>query len=756
MAMDKTNPDVLYAGTGEGFFNTGIPGSSNNAFRQGAGIFKTFDGGATWDQLPATNNEDFYYVNRIAISPTNHNILLVATNNGIFRSVDGGGTFNLVSAGKTYDVDFHPTDGQKAVAGRSDGKPQFSSNGGLTWTNATGTAGARVEITYARNSPNIVYAAISSNGRIKIYQSTNDGQSYALKTSGNGVSTYANYNNALWVDPTLPSRLLLGGVYLFRSTDSGVNFSEVFDNVHPDHHVLVESPQYNGSTNRVLFFGNDGGIYKTNDVTGNSSTDLNHNLGVTQFYGAGMNANGRLVAGAQDNGSQLFTGDTQGWDHVLGGDGISCAADLTDPNYFYASSQHAAIARSNDGGFGYNGIGPPGAGSSDYNFATYYMLDPNNQARMYVCGARIYRANNVKTGSPNWTMVKDEIGDGDSNEPPTDHFDAVPPKNSSTIAVAQGNSDIVWVGYNNGQIWKTTDGTATTPTWTRVDETTPNLPNRFVSRIVIDSHNTNRVYVSFMGWTDDNVWLTTDAGNTWQNISGTGAHSLPTAPVGAFAIHPIHPGWLYAGTDIGIFTSMDDGTTWTTFTDGPGTVPLAELLWHGADQLVAVTHGRGVFVADIDETGQPVAPRAFTMLRGRAISGDLDDVERSDDRYLTMRPGAVFSTNIPPIEVQFDATAPISTANGMSFSIESKGSANTISQIVSMFNFQNSTYEQVDARNLTTSDNRISIAVTGNPSRFIQAGTRAMRAKVSYKLTGAVFQYPWEPRIDTLSWELVQ
>jgi len=755
MAIDKTNPDVLYAGTGEGFFNTGIPGSSNNAFKRGAGIFKTFDGGLTWNQLLSTNSVDFHFVNRIAISPVNPNHLLVATNTGIFRSLNAGGFWTMVSAGKTYDVRFHPTDGALAVSGRSDGKPQFSVDSGASWTNATGTAGARVEVAYARSSPNIVYAAISSGGRIKVWQSTNGGQSYALKTSGSGIGTYVNYNSVLWVDPTLPSRLVIGGVELYRSVDSGVNLNNTFNSIHPDHHVIVEHPAFNGSNNRVVFFGHDGGISRTNDVTGGSSVDLNNNLGVTQFYGGAMNANGRMIAGAQDNGTQLYTGNVQGWQHVLGGDGINCESDQTDPNYFYAGYQHGALQRSSDGGQNFfSGIEPPGGGGDDYNFVTHFILDPNLQTRMFVAGRRIYRANNVKTGSPNWIMIKDVIGPDSADPPARDHFEAVPLLNGATVAVAEGNPDIVWVGYNNGQVWKTANGTSNTPTWTRVDENTSALPDRFVSDIMIDRTNHNRVYVSFMGWTSDNVWRTTNAGNNWEQITGTGVHAIPSAPVGAFAVHRTKPGWLYAGTDIGLFTSSDDGASWTTYTDGPGTVPMAEMLWHDDNTLVAITHGRGVFSAVIDPNQQPVGARSFTMLRGTAINSSLDDIARSDNLYLTMRPGIVFSNNLPPIEVQVDATAPIQTIAGLKYLVESNGSSTTVAQTMSLFNFSTGQYEQVDVRNLTTGDASVEITATGNANRFIQAGSRALRAKLSYKLTGPVFTFPWMVKVDFVKWTL--
>lgn len=757
MAIDNANPDVLYAGTGEGFFNTGIPGTSNNAFKQGAGIFKTFDGGATWQQLASTDNPDFYYVNKIVVSPTDSSVVLAATNNGLFRSADAGATWTLVSVNKTFDAEFHPTDGMKAVCGKGDGTAQYSTNGGISWTNAVGTTGRRVELEYARSNPLIVYAAVCENNRIRIWQSADGGVTYLLKTTGTGISNYVDYNCVLWVDPFVPTRMLLGGVNMYRSTDSGTTFSATFGSLHADHHVITTHPGYNNTTNRIIFFGHDGGISRATDSTGGSSTDLNNNLGVTQFYGAAMNnSTGRLVAGAQDNGSSVFTGNPQSWNYnVLGGDGGFCAADQTDSTIFYATFQYAGIRRSNNSGssFGTN-VAPPENGGTNFNFVPYYMLDPNNQNRMLACGRKIWRSNNIRSSPPAWTMIKDVIQPGPEEKGyPNAHFEANPPLNSSTITVAQGNSDIIWVGYNNGQLWKTTNGTATTPTWTRVDSGSP-LPDRWISRICIDPQNHNKVYVSFMGWEADNVWVTTNAGTSWTQITGAGAHALPAAPVDCLAIHQSRPGWLYAGTDIGIFTSSDDGQTWSTFTDGPGTVPIAELFWRNDNTLIAVTHGRGVYSALIYTAEEPVVARSYSLVRGIRLSGLLQDTYLSDDAYFVARPGIVFSTSEAPLQLVLNSVAPISNPAQLRFHLESKANQGNIGQTIALFNYNTNAYEDLDFRNAQTSDDLVIVTVLSNSERFIEPGTRNMRAKVSYKAVGPVFSYPWTASIDMAKWVL--
>jgi hypothetical protein len=590
-----------------------------------------------------------------------------------------------------------------------------------------------------------------------VFLSLDGGAPFALRTTGSGITTYQNYNTAFWVDPTNSSRLILGGVNLYRSTDGGVTLNSAFSNVHPDHHIIVEHPQFDGVNNRTVFFGHDGGISRANDFLSNTTTDLNNNLGVTQFYGGAMNnTSGVMVAGAQDNGTQRFGGNVQGWTHVLGGDGIFCASDQTDQNYFYASSQHGAIRRSNNGGtsFGSN-VAPPGGGSDDFNFATYYILDPNLQTRMYVCGNRLWRADNVKTGSPTWVVAKDVITDGTSiGRPAQDHFDSVPPLNLGSVAVAEGNANLVWVGYNNGQVWKSENALAGTPTWERLDDIAP-LPDRFVSRIVIDPNNHERVYIAFMGWESNNVWRTTDGGDTWQEITGTAPHKLPSAPVGGFAQHRTKSNWLYAGTDLGIFTSSDDGATWSTYTDGPGTVPIAELTWRNDSTLLAVTHGRGVFSASINTGFEPVEPKSFTVIRGNLLGNpQLQDVIESDDQRLLVRPGITLSSSQPPVEILFDATAPIANPTTMSVRFEGKASSASIAYTAYAWNYSTNAWVQIGTGPMTTTDSIFTLNIPGTVANYIAAGTRAMRVRLTARATGPVLQFPWSFEVDQLAWSL--
>ncbi len=603
LVLDPTNANKLWAGTGEGGFFDSPTGSSNLAAPLGNGIHVTTNGGTTWSVLQSTENKDFQAVNRLVVDPNNSNVLLAATWTGIFRSTDGGTTWSIRHTGPVLDIDFHPTDSKQAIAGARDGYPMYSTDSGLTWRNATGLASQqRVEVAYARSNPTTTYATVSQSNRIATYRSTDSGKTYSRQGTTT-VNTWSRYNNILWVDPTNPSVLVLGGVYLYRSTNGGLNYGRM-NGPHADHHALVEHPGYNGSTNQTLFNGTDGGIYRSTNIRSSSTPswqELNNNLGLTQFYGLAMSPSGNVVAGCQDNGSQLYTGNKEGWRRVLGGDGGYCAADPTDSRYMYAEIYWIRLYRSSNGGSNFSSI----ATSSNIrdqgsNFMPPFVLDPSDAKRMYFGGASLWRTNDVRTPTqPTWTEVKRPLScplaDGGNA-----HFAIDPPCNICAITVAKSNSNVAWVGHNHGQVWMTRNALAASPTWKRVD--TAAMPSRWVGRIAIDEHDADRVYVGFMGYHSDNLWRTLDGGTTWLEITGSGSTALPSAPITSIALHRKIPGLVFVGTDLGLLWSTNDGRRWRSSLKAMRTSPVEELLWKDDDTLVVGTHGRGGYTVDTIDT----------------------------------------------------------------------------------------------------------------------------------------------------------
>jgi len=610
LVMDPRRPDVLYAGTGEGFYNA-------DAMR-GGGIFRSADRGATWAPIPSTTIPDFLYVNRIAISPDGM-VMLAATPAGLFRSTDEGNSWSERITEQVADIDFHPTDPQRAIAGSlSKGCAWWSDDGGVTWYRANGiqSSDGRVEVAYALKEPSIVYGSVEENfGRL--YASTDGGRTFSPRNTGNNyLARQGWYNNSLWAgDPTNADVVIVGGINLWRSTDGGATLTPITKwyiekSVHADHHVIVPHPGYNGTSNTMVFLGNDGGIYKTEDLfTAGQDSDctagwepLNNNYGVAQFYGAAGNVEtGTIIAGAQDNGTLRYTPGRgpQGWTRMDGGDGGWCAADPRDPRCLYGEYVFLQISRSDNGGDDaqficgqyWNGdewkwkpepYCIPDARQRKANFIAPFVLDPHDANRLLGGGLSLWRTNdskspNTTTAGPKWAEIKSPIGS------------EVRKHAISTIAIAPQRPDLIWVGHNDGSLFKTDNGTAERPAWSRVGQGA-GLPRRYCHWIAIDPRDPQRVYATFGGYHAGNVWKTTDGGATWQNI----APSLPAAPVRCLAFHPDLSNYLYLGTEVGLFASDDGGVTWSPTNEGPANCSVEQLFWM-RNNLIAVTHGRGLF-----------------------------------------------------------------------------------------------------------------------------------------------------------------
>jgi hypothetical protein len=589
------DPSMMFAATGEGFFN-------QDAIR-GAGIFVSTNEGESWAQLPSTANTSFDFVNRIAFS-ADGSTLVAATRTGLFRSGDLGGTWTqALGQSDMFDVKFLPFSSTQAVASGRNKIAFFSSNGGVSWTASSGfstpVSAERIELGVSRSSPNVVYASLDeSNGQI--WRSSDSGVSFTRVSTPGHLSSQGWYDNAIWVDPTNVDHIVVGGVSLSRSTNGGLSFSSV-SSCHADQHAIVNDPNYNGSSNRRVYFGSDGGVCKLEDVTVNTVTSLRNGLGITQFYGGGGNANaGRVLGGTQDNGTltyNLSTG-TSVWTTEFGSDGGFAAVDPVDSNIMYGEIQNFRLHRTLTGAspqYIYGGTGGQSCSkpvpyqitdscNGTANFIAPFILDPNNRDRLLAGGRSLWKTNDARTPNtvttgPQWAAIKDPTGGG---------------SNISAIAVAQGNSDIVWVGHNNGDVYVTLSSTAGTPAWNRVDTSAPGLPNRAVTSIVVDPVDPSIAYISLGGFSPDNVWRTTNSGATWQDITGSGGSGLPDVPVRSIALHPSSQGWIYVATDVGVFATENGGATWSLPHEGPSNVAVFQLFWMDS-LLVAVTHGRGFY-----------------------------------------------------------------------------------------------------------------------------------------------------------------
>lgn len=616
LAMDPTDPKIIYAGTGEGFFNV-------DAIR-GAGIFRTVDG-TTWKQLPATAGDKFRAINRLAVSKDG-NVVLAATPSGLFRSADGArATWKQTLTDAVADVKVHPTDSKRAIAGGLDtGRAYYSVDGGQTWKVAThaGPWSGRVELTYAAHDPTVVYASVQMTHG-ELWRSTDGGRSFtrknALNPDGDPASYLGDqgwYDNAVWAgDPHDANFVIVGGVDLWKSTDGGDTLTDISTwwdprSAHADQHCIVSHPSFNGTSNKTVFFGNDGGMFMTVDVSTvgkdpkpprvSGWRELDNTYGVTQFYGAAGNvATGVIIGGAQDNGTLCYTpaGGTEHWTTMFGGDGGWCAADPHDQSRFYGEYVYLNICRSSDGGKTADYISGqywnaqarqwmwkpvpyciPDAKAQQALFIAPFVLDPNESNRLLGGGMSLWRTNDVKTpntntAGPSWAAIKASMG-----------------RPISAIAVTPGNSDVIWVGHDNGDVYVTRNGTTTTPAWLKMGLSV----GRYCTSITIDPRDPNTVYVTFGGYAKGNVWVTRNGGTAWKNIGDT----LPEAPVRSLAVHPKRSAFLYLGTEVGVFGSENSGAAWSPTNEGPTNCSVDTLFWMG-QTLVCATHGRGMFKIDL-------------------------------------------------------------------------------------------------------------------------------------------------------------
>ena len=202
------------------------------------------------------------------------------------------------------------------------------------------------------------------------------------------------------------------------------------------------------------------------------------------------------------------------------------------------STLYLQIHRSTSGGasasYIYNGIADAGYGTTSNFIAPFTRRSEQFQPDVRPGARASGGAGNVKASVPSWTSIKPSVGSV-----------------ISAIAVQQGNADVIRVGHNNGNVYKTVNGTSASPIWTRIDLDAPPLPNRYLTRIAIDPHDASTVYATFGGFSADNLWKTTNGGTNWSDVTGSGATGLPDVPVRDVEVHPSHANWLYAATEVG-------------------------------------------------------------------------------------------------------------------------------------------------------------------------------------------------------------
>jgi len=650
---------TMYAGTGEGWHN-------------GGGIFKSVDGGETWQSLGSTvptlpcPGDPWCSVNRISIKPGDSEVLLASNNSGVWRSSDGGDNWSpeptAQGAGSRY-VSFDPNDGTKAVAEVMTGLNEVPTAKYLTPSGTWATAqrndignfavpdGHRIEFAYKSNESNIVYAVnrLEGGAGAEVSRSTNGGQNFTRmntklpseEENGIGISAWAA---AVWASPSDPMVVVVGGMgHLFRSENGGDNFTRISDgNIfdsqqpHVDQHCLISDPQ---QLERV-YSCNDGGVWRTENIytasttTGWESKTLTYRT--AQYNGGvGQMPSGVVFGGTQDNGTTRSTTVDEELIAIsaFGGDGCFAAID-DDASHCYGESPGLQIYRSNCGLLGAHpifrgkgadpwgtlpqpGLNPlvdalPGGYA---NPVAPFIIDPNQPNRILAGGVSLWRTNNARANyadGPEWFCIRGPAG-GPCPVPNPSGSPTPTPSGPpiSAVAVAPGNSNIIWIAYNDRKVFKTGNGLDATPTWTQIIPSASPSPapfNAYITRILIDPNDSDVVYIA-KGAVANNLIKTVDGGSNWVDISGPMPEDggLPeSVPIRGIARHPMDPTKLYAGTEIGLYSTINGGAEWKPERAGPANVVVSEVTFmHGSTTLLAATYGRGIWTA---ETEPQLAP----------------------------------------------------------------------------------------------------------------------------------------------------
>jgi len=468
-----------------------------------------------------------------------------------------------------------------------------STNGGNTWSQLTtglpapaDTVG-RIGLSVSASSPNIIYAIYCDHPGdfMGVYKSTNHGASWtrandsALQSFLGGFGWY--FGN-IRVDPTDPNRVFVLGVSLYRTTNGGSSWSSVGSSVHVDHHAMFISPI---DHNRV-YLGCDGGVNLS--TNGGTSWSLCTAQPSTQFYAITIDHLNpqRLYGGTQDNGSlRTLTGATNDWEEIFGGDGFYCNVDYTNANVIYAEYQWGNLVKSTDLGYSWDyamdGINYSG---DRHNWCTPVIMDPVNHNTLYYGSNRLYKTTD---GGNWWNSISGDLTNGPGSGNLT--YGTL-----TTIDVAPTNTQVIYVGTDDANVWVTTNGGGS---WTKINT---GLPDRWITRVTADPLDDSVAYVTLSGYKSGSslphIYRTTNRGNAWQSISS----NLPEAPVNDVIVDPMNPSVLYVGSDVGVYISENLGASWAPLGTNLPITTVNDLALHPATRtLVAGTHGRSMFLCHL-------------------------------------------------------------------------------------------------------------------------------------------------------------
>ena len=634
VAMQQSNPSVVWVGTGEG--------NPRNSISIGEGIYKTLDAGKTWKKMGLEQTRN---IHRVIIDPTNPNVVYAGAignpygqskNRGVYKTTDGGETWNQIlytnDTSGVGDMIMDPKNPNKLLVAmwhhyrnpyhlESGGKGSgiyMTIDGGKNFTKLGKENGlpdgnlGRVGIAISKSNPNRVYALVEST-KSGLYKSDDGGYNFTLVNSQKTiVDNRPFYFQDIIADPLNENTLWYISQTVMKSIDAGKNFETIipYSGIHPDHHAFWIHP----TDNKFMVDGNDGGIGITRD--GGKTWMFDEKIPVGQFYHVNVDNETpyHIMGGMQDNGSwrgPAYTYVRGGiknffWDNLWGGDGFDVMPDQEDANWVYAMSQGGSVGRYNTATGEQTSIQPPSPDAKTlmrFNWNAAIAQDPFDKKTIYFGSQFLHKSTNKGAA---WKLISPDLTTNDSAKIDQTNngglsIDITGAENHCTIIAIAPSSvqkDLIWIGTDDGNVQFTSNGGAT---WNNVTANITGLPKgAWIPQIRTSTYNANEVFVVANNYRQGDfapyVFRTTDQGKTWTNI-------LSAAKVTGYALSVIQdivePNLFFVGTEQGMYVSLDNAETFQQWKNGYPSVSTYDFAIQEREADLAIaTFGRAMWVLD--------------------------------------------------------------------------------------------------------------------------------------------------------------
>ncbi len=701
LKINPTNPSEIWVGTGEG--------NPRNSHNSGAGIFYSKDGGKHWKYMGLKETK---IIHRILIDPTDSKTVYAGAlgsawgptkDRGIFKTTDGGKTWEkslyINEETGVADMVMDPSNPKKILAAMWEfGRKPWTFNsggegsglyitydGGEEWTEITSKEGlpsgelGRIGLAFARNKPHIIYALVEAevNG---LYKSMDGGQSWSLVSEKN-IGNRPFYYAELYVDPQNENRIYNIYTYVSKSEDGGKTFKTIADygnGVHPDHHAFwidPDNPDY-------IIDGNDGGLNISRD--GGDNWRFVTNLPVGQFYHINYDNDFpyHVYGGMQDNGTwrgphTVFRrgGMTNyDWQELFFGDGFDVVPDAKDSRYGYAMSQGGNVGRYDRITGRVQMVKPvhPEGTYLRYNWNAAIAQDPFNECGLYFGSQFVHYSEDCGLS---YTIISPDLTTNDTTKQEQDKsggltIDATNAENYTTLlAIAPSPVDqkVIWASSDDGRLHITKDGGSE---WTDVSSRLVGLPKgAWLPQIEVSSKHAGEAYVVANDYRRNNwsayAYHTKDYGMTWTRVIDDNDVS---SFVCSLVQDDVEPNLLFAGADNGLYVSIDAGRNWAKWNDEVPPVQIRDMKIHPQEHdLMLATFGRSFWILDDirplralakdkDLLNQSFAllpsPDAYNMIY-RSYEGVRFQAQ-GDFRAPTKKTSAIFNYYIKPKEDKKD------------------------------------------------------------------------------------------------------